>query len=129
MYEKKLETAYLREMMMGFALYVALLVASITFGRAMDEGVLRLVVLLSPVLGLLAIGWALARHARRVDEFMRKEGLESIAIAALLTAGITFTYGFLETAGLPKLSMFYVLPLMGSLWGIVGCARALQNHE
>ena len=33
---------------------------------------------------------------------------------------LTFAYGFLENAGLPKLSYVYVLPLMITLWGIGG---------
>ncbi len=129
MYEKKINRVYMREMAIALFLYIALLVVSITLGRGMEHGALRTAFLSSPVIGLIVGGWAIARHAQRVDEFMRKEGLESIAIAALLTAGITFTYGFLETAGLPKLSMFCVLPLMCSLWGLVRCARAFQSHE
>lgn len=34
-----------------------------------------------------------------------------------------FTYGFLETAGYPRLSMFTVWPLMGGVGGALTCIR------
>ena len=74
---------------------------------------------------LLAI-WAIVRQVRRSDEFIRKTTMEHIAIAAAVTAGWTFTYGFLENAGYPRLSMFTVWPVMGAVWGgltIVGAWR------
>src|SRR2546427_6769491 len=59
---------------------------------------------------------AIVRLVRDTDEFLRKSMLEQLAIAAAGTAGITFTYGFLEMAGFSQLSMFIVWPLMGALW-------------
>ncbi|MES2899457.1 MAG: hypothetical protein V4723_06985 [Pseudomonadota bacterium] len=129
MYEKKVGGAYLRDMGIGFGVYVILLVASIVVGRGMEPSVLRTLFLCSPIIGLVLVCWAIVRHVQRVDEFIRKETLESIAIAAALTAAITFSYGFLENVGLPRLSMFCVLPLMGAMWGLVACARRLQSHE
>jgi hypothetical protein len=41
---------------------------------------------------------------------------EHLAIAAAVTAAITFAYGFLELAGFPRLSMFFVWPLMAVAW-------------
>ncbi len=129
MYEKKIFGAYRKEMWLGMAVYVVLLVASILFGRGMEPGLARTSFLVSPVLGVVLVCWSIVRHVRRVDEFIRKETLESIAISAVLTAAITFAYGFLETAGLPKLSMFCVLPLMFFLWACLACARKVQSHE
>ena len=40
--------------------------------------------------------------------YIRMRLLENIALAAAITAGLTFTCGFLETAGFAKLSMFTV---------------------
>ena len=48
----------------------------------------------------------------------RKLQLEALAMAFAGTALITFGYGFLEGAGLPKLSMFVVWPIMAALWVI-----------
>jgi hypothetical protein len=129
MYEKRIQTLYLREMALSMLVYMTLLILSIKYARGMDEGLLRTLFLASPVIGVCSIVWAIARHVGRVDEFVRKTTLETLAIAAGLTAGITFTYGFLETAGFPRLSMFAVLPLMGAIWGMLACARCLFNRE
>ena len=43
-----------------------------------------------------------------MDEYQRATYLETFAIGAAVTAGVTFTFGFLENAGFPRLSMFTV---------------------
>lgn len=114
MHEKTVARIYIREMTGAMLVYIVLLIASIELGRPMGEGVGRTL--------------ALARHFRRVDEFVRLTTLGGMAIAAAVTAGLTFTYGFLETAGYPRLSMFTVLPLMFGVWGIVCAVRASANR-
>jgi hypothetical protein len=58
-----------------------------------------------------------------MDEFQRLRALESIAVAAAVTAGLTFTYGFLEGLGFPRLSMFWVWGITGITWGLHSCLR------
>ncbi len=123
MHEKRVNRIYLRELGGALLVYVAILMAAIQFGRPMEEGVLRTLVLASPMIGFCLAVWAVARHVRRVDEFIRQSTLETLAIAAAVTAGLSFTYGFLETAGYPKLSMFTVWPVMGGVWGALACLR------
>jgi hypothetical protein len=48
--------------------------------------------------------------------------------AGAVTAGLTFTYGFLEGAGFPKLSMFWVWGLMGGTWAAVAGLRCLVSR-
>lgn len=128
MHEKTVNRAYLREMAVAFAVYAAMLVGTIKFGRPMAEGTLRTVVLLSPMLGFYAMVWAIGRHLKRVDEYIRRFTLENIAIAAAVTAGATFTYGFLETAGYDKLSMFTVWVVLGGAWGVATILRGWMNR-
>jgi hypothetical protein len=66
---------------------------------------------------------AMARHLGRIDQFQRRRLLETFAIAAAITAGLSFSYGFLETAGFPRLSMCTVWMVMGGSWGLVACVR------
>jgi uncharacterized protein (DUF697 family) len=127
-HEKTVNRTYFGELSAAMMLYAGLLVAAIIFGRPMNEGIARVLVLASPMIGVLAVVWVLARHLGRVDEFIRLTTLENMAIAAAATAGISFTYGFLETAGFPKLSMFAVLPLMFAVWGVVTCVRGALNR-
>ena len=123
MHEKKINSMYFRELGGSLLIYAAMLTAAIHFGRPMEEGLVRTLVLASPMIGFCLAVWAIARHFRRVDEFIRQTTLETLAIAAAVTAGLSFTYGFLETAGYPRLSMFTVWPVMGAVWGVVTCIR------
>lgn len=126
--EKRLGKAYLRELGGSLAVYMLLLMASIRFGRPMEEGVLRTVVLLSPMIGFCLALWAITRHLNRIDEYMRRILLESVALGAALTAGLTFTYGFLETAGYPKLSMFSVWMVLCGSTGLVTAVRTARRQ-
>jgi hypothetical protein len=80
------------------------------------------------MIGFLLAIWALARHLRRIDEFMRQTMLETFAIGAAVTAAVTFSYGFLETAGFPRISMFAVWPIMGASWMLVCLGRWLLKR-
>lgn len=108
MREKRTAKIYVRELFASLALYTILLVAAVTFGRPMAPGVLRTAILVSPMIGFGAAIWAIVRQVQRVDEYARRLLLENVSLGAAITAGLTFTYGFLETAGFPKLSMFTV---------------------
>jgi hypothetical protein len=123
MVEKKWKKAYTRELGGSFVVYAFLLVLSIRYGRGIDNEALRPIVLISPMIGFGLAIWAIARHVQRIDEFLRLRVLESLSIAAAVTAALTFSYGFLETAGYPRMSMFAVWPIMGAAWLVVALAR------
>lgn len=127
-HEKRTGKVYLREMAGSLLAYALLLAASIRYGRPMDDGVLRTLVLLSPMIGFCLMLWAIARHLGRIDEYLRRNLLESFALAAALTAGLTFSYGFLETAGYPRLSMFAVWMVLGAATALVTVVRALRQR-
>ncbi len=124
MIDKIWNRAYVREMTGAVLVYAVVLVLALKFGRPMADSALRTAVLLTPMAGFALMIWAVARHIRRIDEFMRQFMLESVAIAAALTAGLTFTYGFLENAGFPRLSMFVVWPVLAGSWGVTNLVRA-----
>lgn len=111
------------ELTASIAIYAAILIPAMMVGPAMEAGTLRTVVMLSPMLGFMLALWAVVRQLRRIDEFLRLRTLENIAMAAAVTAGATFTYGFLENVGYPRLSMFVVWPLMGAVWALVALLR------
>jgi hypothetical protein len=114
---------YFWEFGASMAIYTLILVASIIFGPSAPEGLWRNVVGVSPMIGYGLMTWAVARHFRRIDEYLRQLHLECIAIAAAVTAGLSFTYGFLEGSDYPRLSMFIVMPVLFGLWGTLVCVR------
>ncbi len=125
MLEREANRKYRLELGAAMLAYMAVLFGSIHLGKPMEPGVPRTLLLMSPAIPLLLAIWAIVRHFGRMDEFMRLRSLESFAIAGAVTAGVTFTYGFLEGAGFPKLSMFWVWGLMGLTWGVVAGLRCL----
>jgi len=125
MHEKRVARAYTLELMIALAVYTVLLMAAIRYGRPMDDGWLRTLVLVSPMLGFGLMIRTIVRHFARIDEYQRMRMLENLAIATAITGAVTFTYGFMETAGFPKLSMFYVWVVMCSSVAVVNLARRL----
>ena len=110
----------------SLAAYIVLLVISIlTLQHGMPPGPWRTAIAIMPMLPAVGICWAVSGNLRRIDEMQRLVQLEALALSFMGTAFITFTYGFLENAGFPRMSMFVVWPLMGALWIIarVACAR------
>jgi hypothetical protein len=122
-HERKAGLRYGGEMLACLVLYIGLLVPSIRYGRGMDAGWLKLAVLVSPMIGFLLMIWVIARQVARMDEYLRRVLLENIAIGTALTASATFTYGFLETAGYPLLSMFTVWMILGGSIGVITIGR------
>jgi hypothetical protein len=128
MHEKSVNRTYLLEMAGAMTLYSVMLVASIKLGRPMAESALRTAFMLSPMLGFFGMVWAIARHLKRVDEYIRQFTLENIGIAAAVTAGASFTYGFMENTGFDKLSMFTVWFVLCGTWGAATIVRGLMNR-
>lgn len=114
---------YFRELGASLAIYVLILFAAAKFGPSVPAGLWRVAVGVSPMIGYCLMTWAVARHFRRIDEYIRQLSLECIAVAAAVTAGLSFTYGFLEGPDYPRLSMFVVMPVMFGLWGALVYVR------
>ena len=123
MHEQRVAQAYRRDLGIAIAVYIVLLLGSIRFGRPMPEGVLRTAVLLLPMAGFALMIRAIARHVARIDEYQRQHLLETLGLAFGITGAVTFSYGFLETAGFPRLSMFTVWIIMGASWMGVALVR------
>jgi hypothetical protein len=124
MHERRVTRAYHRELFTALAVYALLLAASIVVGRPLADGPLRTAVLLLPMAGFGLMIRAIARHVRRIDAYQRLRMLETLGLAFAITGAVTFSYGFLETAGFPRLSMFSVWIVMGASWALASLARA-----
>ena len=123
MHEQRVARAYHTELILALVVYTVLLLAAIRYGRPMPDSVLRTAILVSPMIGFGLMIRAVARQFARVDEYQRMRMLENLAMAAAITGAATFTYGFMETAGFPKLSMFSVWIVMCASVAIVNLGR------
>jgi hypothetical protein len=128
MKERDANRQYRLELFSALIAYMLVLIGSIYLAKGMDPGTARTVVLITPVIPLMLAVWAIARHFRRMDEFMRLRSLEGLAVAAGVTAALTFTYGFLESAGFPKISMFWVWGVIGGVWAAHTALRCLFSR-
>jgi len=128
MKEREANRQYRLELFSAMLAYMLVLVGSIYIGKGMDPGAARTLLLITPVVPLMLAVWAIARHFGRMDEFLRLRSLEGLAVAAAVTAGLTFTYGFLESTGFPKVSMFWVWGIMGGVWGLYSALRCALSR-
>ncbi|MDO8171120.1 hypothetical protein [Acetobacter tropicalis] len=71
--------------------------------------------------------WVILRQFGRMDELQRRIQFEALAFAFAGTALLTFSYGFLETVGFAKISMFSVWGIMAVLW-CVGMIVAKRRY-
>lgn len=61
----------------------------------------RTQLMIPPVIAILLMGIVIFRHYRRIDEFLRREMVQSMAVAAAFTYAWTTCYGVCEIAGFP----------------------------
>jgi hypothetical protein len=113
---KRAARTYLIQFSVAMALYVIVLVAALAvIGHFGLTGSLRFTLLLLPLIPVFAMVPVVLRYYRDTDEFERRLTSESLAIAAAITAVYSVTCGFLEIAGVAKLSAFYTwIVVMGS---------------
>jgi hypothetical protein len=103
-------------MIVSFALYAAALIISLTWLKAGMEGPWKYAVAVLPVLPALGVPLAVVRYCQSMDELQRRIQLESLTFGFASAAIATFTYGFLQNAGLPDVSWVWVWPVMGVCW-------------
>lgn len=110
--------AYAREFVIAMVAYVVAVIITVKLTPNIDP-MLRAPFVLIPLIPSAFALRAYLRFLGRMDELGRIQ-LEALAFGFGAAGMLTFAYGFLENAGLPKLSYVFVFPLMIVLWGIGG---------
>jgi len=128
MLERDVTRKYQKELFGAIGIYMVVLFASLKLEGSIPQGPLRTALLVSPAFPIGLTIWAIARQFRRMDEFVRMRQLEMLSIAAAVTAGLSLTYGFMENAGFPRLTMFFVWPVMGAVWATLACGDKLRRR-
>jgi hypothetical protein len=128
MHEKIMNKTYLRELFSAVFIYVIVLFGITWIARDMPAGPLQTTLAVVPMLPALGMLWAIVRHFRRMDDYLRVWSLENIAIAGAVTATFSLTYGFLEGVGFPRLSMFVIWGVFMGGWGLFACARKAMER-
>lgn len=124
---KEVNKRYTKELVGSIVAYAVVLVGVLWLVNGpFESSYLRYLLVILPMVPVLFTVRAMIRYLNDTDELERELQLKSLAISLAGTAFITFTYGFLEQVGLPKISMFVVWPIIATLW--VG-ARFYLNRQ
>lgn len=120
---------YLREFGLAMGCYMLVLLISLLMLSLDGLGVAtRIAISVAPVVPCLLVCWAVVRQMRRMDELQLRIQFEALGFAFAASALLTFSYGFLENVGLPKLSLFVVWPLMAAMW-MLGLLIASRRYR
>jgi hypothetical protein len=119
---------YFAELMSSIIVYTLVLIGSIYLAKNMEAGLSRTLLVLTPTLPAFAALWAIVRAFRRMDEYMRVWLLEILAISGAITAFFSFSYGFLEGIGYPKLSGFITYAIFMGSWLALSFIRKFMER-
>ena len=124
MREKQANKLYYRELFTAIGVYIFILFGSNYIADTMPDNLWRNLLIASPVLPALLAIWAIIRHFQRIDEYLRIWTLENMGMASAVTAAFALTYGFMESMGFPRLSMFMTWSLLMGSWAAIACLRS-----
>jgi len=119
---------YAVTLLTSLLLYGVALVVSLRWLHAGPPGPWKYAIALLPVLPAMGIPLAVVRFCQAMDELELRIQLESLAFGFASTAIVTFTYGFLQNAGLPQVSWVWVWPVMAVCW-MVGLVAARWRYR
>lgn len=126
---KSASKMYVKEFSLAMGAYVIAVIASVTLINISPNGAWwRIPLALLPIIPALFALRAYLRFFSRMDELQRRIQSEALAFGFASAGLLTFSYGFLENAGLPRLSWVFVFPLMIAMWGI-GNGIAARRYQ
>lgn len=121
MMSKSASRLYMKEFGTAMAAYVIVLIVSITLiNMSSNSAWWRIPLALAPIIPAIFAMIAYMRFMGRIDELQRRIQFEALAFGFGSAGILTFSYGFLENVGFPRISWLFVFPLMIALWGIGG---------
>jgi O-antigen/teichoic acid export membrane protein len=124
--QKNSAKRYMAELMAAMVGYAVVLSASIWWISRSPATPLRWVVALLPMLPILLGARAIVRFFGRMDELGRRQLTDALAFAFATSALLVLTLGFLQVAGLPDFSVWWVWVGMGILWIIGSVVTGLR---
>lgn len=118
---------YNRRLAMAMLAYTVLLSGTIVLLNDFPGAPWRYAVVLVPMIPPGYLVWAAVRYLRGIDELQRQIQLEGLGFAFAAGSVITFGYGFLQLAGLPEASWFWVWPVYATMW-MLGALLARRRY-
>ena len=104
-------------MLAAAALYIAMRVSCYRYLASMPPGTAHIALAVLPALPASWMLWSVHRYLASADELVRRVHLESLAIAAGVTAAISIVHGLLEdSAGFALLPARWAVLALGLTW-------------
>jgi hypothetical protein len=109
---------YVIQLALAMICYGIVLIISLKLIPSVTRGWLQVLVAIAPVVPVIFVLASIVRLLSRIDEMQRRIHLEAMALAAGITALLALTCGFLENAGMPRLSGFWTFASISLLWAV-----------
>lgn len=106
---------YSRDFGLSMVLYVGAILGTNFYLEGQEDSVPQLVaalIALLPMLPIVMAARAVLVFSRSWDELQRKQALEAMLIAFFIVGMGSFSYGFLEGVGFPKLEVIWIFPAL-----------------
>ena len=126
--EKEISRQYTRDFLISMVAYSIVLIASLWAMRRIESGWMVWVLAVLPVIPILFALRVFLRYLSQIDELQQRMQLQAFGFAAGATAIVTLTLGLLENAGLPRISMVWVMPMIVAFWGLASGVIAWRNR-
>ena len=115
--EQRAGLQYFAELSGTMILYIASLFARRPLENLNPSAAWHGFVLLSPSVPIWLVFWVIVRHYRRMDEYLRLQLLQIVAVCAGIAACLTSSYGFARDAfDLPPVAIGFAWPVMAACW-------------
>lgn len=113
---------YQWQVVIAMLIYMAVVFICVKLLKHTPPGPLRITLALLPALPVAWVMWSVIWYLKVADELQRRVHLESMAIAAGVTAFVSLTYGLLEDlAGFPMASAWWGFVILDLVWGVTVC--------
>lgn len=109
---RKIDHWQLRTILPAFLVYMLLVLYVMPLEAGIATPWLKALVVLSPMLPVLFIAWAVVRYVNRCDEMERRQHLEAAGVAVVVVSVACMTLGLLSAAKLITVNGALVLLLM-----------------
>jgi len=120
--DKAAKRTYLLNFGTGMAGYVVAIIGVAFMLDIYGDGLAQWVKILLSLVPIPPVIWAaraIIVHVRAMDEMQRQMRFEAAIMSLMFVAFATLTYGLMQGfAGLPKISMVWVLPAVSASYGI-----------
>ena len=122
----------MRVVMPAFLVYMLVVLYVMPLADRLTLPWLKAIVVLSPMLPVLFIAWAVIRYVNRCDEMERRQHLEAAGLAVVIVSVVCMEMGLLAAAKLiavnGALVLLMVLPALCVVYGL-GCTWAKWRNR